>query len=113
MTNCIFCKIINKEIPATVQYEDEQILAFNDIHPVAETHILIIPKVHIESAMHMSEAHKELSHHMLEVANKLAKEKGLPGYKLHMNVGKEGGQIVMHIHFHLLGGKMSQSCETM
>lgn len=105
---CVFCQIVNKEIPSTIVYEDEQVLAFNDINPSAETHILIIPKKHIDSIKELEETDEKLVGHLFVVARKIAKEKGLKGYKLQINVGKEGGQIIFHLHLHLLGGKISQ-----
>lgn len=105
MSDCIFCKIVNKEIPATVVYEDEYFLAFNDINPVAETHMLIIPKEHISTLLELNDSHKEIASRLLYTAKEIARQKNLKGYKLHMNVGEEGGQVVMHIHLHLLAGK--------
>ena len=105
---CIFCQIINKELPSTIVYEDDQVLAFNDIDPSADTHILIVPKKHIESIMELEEDDEQLAGHLLTVAHKVAKEKGLKGYKLQFNVGKDGGQIVFHLHLHLLGGEIKR-----
>jgi histidine triad (HIT) family protein len=103
---CIFCKILNKELPADIIYEDEKILAFKDIHPKAPIHILIIPKDHIISVDHLKEENKELIGELVLVAKKIAEMKGLStGYKLTINVGKDGGQEVDHLHLHLLGGK--------
>ncbi len=103
---CIFCQIINKELPSTIVYEDEQVIAFNDINPSADVHVLIVPKKHIDSIMELEEADEKLAGHLLTVAHKIAKEKNLKGYKLQFNVGKEGGQIIFHLHLHLLGGKV-------
>jgi len=103
---CIFCQIVNKELPATIVYEDEQILAFHDINPCADVHVLIIPKKHIDSVMELKEKDEKLAGHLLTVAHKIAQEKKLRGYKLQFNVGKEGGQIIFHLHLHLLGGKI-------
>jgi histidine triad (HIT) family protein len=103
---CIFCKILNKELPADIIYEDEKILAFKDIHPKAPIHILIIPKDHIISVDHLKEENKELIGELILAAKKIAEMKGLStGYKLTINVGKDGGQEVDHLHLHLLGGK--------
>jgi histidine triad (HIT) family protein len=100
--DCIFCKIIKGEIPASKVYDNEKIIAFNDINPKANIHILIVPKKHIESIKHLEELDKELAGEMLLVAQKLAKEKNMEGYKLVINVGREGGQLVDHLHLHLL-----------
>jgi len=100
--DCIFCKIIKGEIPATKVYDNEKIVAFNDINPKANIHILIVPKKHIESIKHLEELDKELAGEMLLTAQKLAKERNLEGYKIVINVGREGGQLVDHLHFHLL-----------
>lgn len=108
MSDCIFCKIIQEEIPATIRYEDERVLAFDDIHPAAATHVLIIPKEHIPTALDISESQQELMGHLFLVAKKIAQEKGILGYKLVMNVGQEGGQVVMHIHLHMLAGKLER-----
>jgi len=102
MDDCIFCKIIKGEIPTNKIYENERIVAFNDINPKANIHILIIPKKHIESIKHLEELDKELAGEMLLVAQKLAKENNMEGYKLVINVGREGGQLIDHLHFHLL-----------
>lgn len=104
---CIFCQIINKELPSTIIYEDQEIIAFNDINPVADVHILIVPKKHIDSVMELQAEDEVLAGKLLRIAHKIAQEKGLKGYKLQFNVGKEGGQIIFHLHLHLLGGKMS------
>ena len=106
MENCLFCKIINGEIPSEKVYEDEEILAFKDIHPKAPVHILVIPKKHISSAMEIEEQDEALIGKMFTVIKKLAKEFGLEnGYRIVNNCGSDGGQEVMHLHFHLLGGK--------
>lgn len=104
MEDCIFCKIAKGEIPSTKVFEDEYFFVFNDINPKAKIHILIIPKEHIESIKHLEEGHKELIGKMFLVAQKIAKDKNLEGYKLAINVGREGGQLVDHLHLHLLSG---------
>ena len=105
--DCIFCKIINKEIPSTIVYEDEEILAFEDINPAAPVHTLVIPKKHITSLATMTEEEAKIISKIYLVINKLAEEKGIKerGYRVVVNCGEEGGQVVQHIHFHLLGGK--------
>ena len=105
--NCIFCKIIKGEIPSKVLYESNNIIAFNDINPIAPVHVLIVPKRHIESINDIVEADKELMGEMLFVAKKIAREKEVAtnGYRLIINTGKDGGQLINHLHIHLLGGK--------
>lgn len=106
MENCLFCKIINGEIPTTKVYEDDEILAFKDINPKAPVHILVIPKKHISSAKDIKKEDEILIGRMFTVINKIAKEFKLEnGYRIVNNCGKDGGQEVMHFHLHLLGGK--------
>ena len=104
MENCIFCKIVKKEIPASIVYEDAELLAFKDINPIDKVHLLIIPKKHIENLFYCNEEHKELLSKMLLLAPKLAKENGLEGFRTMINTGEKGGQEVFHIHFHVYGG---------
>lgn len=105
--DCIFCKIVNKEVPSEAVYEDEKILAFKDINPVAPVHLLIIPKKHIISVDHLTSEDKELIGEMFFVAQKIAREQGVveSGYRLAFNVGRDAGQSVDHLHLHLIGGK--------
>lgn len=104
MTNCLFCNIINGEIPSTLIYEDEKVIAFEDINPQAPVHYLVIPREHIQSMAHIDESNKELLGHILSVASKIAKNQGLDsGYRIINNCGEDGGQTVDHIHFHILG----------
>ncbi len=107
MTDCLFCKIIAKEIPAEIVWEDELLVGIKDINPVAPVHILLIPKKHISSLNDITEDDKELMGHIQLVANKLALELNIaePGYRLVNNCGDLGGQTVLHIHYHLLGGR--------
>ena len=106
MENCLFCKIINGEILSNKVYEDEEILAFKDIKPLAPVHILIIPKKHIECAKDLKVEDEKVIGKIFTVINKLAKEFKLDnGYRIINNCGEDGGQEVMHLHFHLLGGK--------
>lgn len=102
MDKCIFCKIAAHEAPAEIIYEDADFVAFPDIHPKAPTHLLIIPKKHIVSLQSVQEHDTELMGKLLLAAQKVAKERQKQGYKLQMHVGKEGGQIVDHLHLHLL-----------
>lgn len=108
MDNCVFCKIINKEIPQEFEYEDDLVIAFCDIHPIAPVHILIIPKEHIKSINELTEDGKgeKVAGRLIMVAKKIAKEKGIAkdGYKLLFRTGKHGSQEVPHIHLHLIGG---------
>ncbi len=101
----VFKKIINRELPAKIVYEDDKCLAFEDINPVAPTHILVIPKKEIPKLSDIEESDKELLGHLLWVIKKIAKERGLEGYRVCLNVGKEGGQHIFHLHFHLIGGR--------
>ena len=104
--DCIFCKIASGEIPSNKAYEDDQIVAFYDLDPQAPTHILLIPKEHIPSAMEITPENSGIVAHIYEVAAKLAKELGLDnGFRIVNNCGEDGGQTVHHIHFHLLGGR--------
>lgn len=104
--DCIFCKIANHEIPSKAAYEDEQVYAFYDLDPQAPTHILIIPKNHISSALELDESNSAVVAHIFAVAAKLAKELGLEnGFRVVNNCGEDGGQTVQHLHFHLLGGR--------
>jgi histidine triad (HIT) family protein len=107
MSDCIFCKIINKEIPSSIVFEDEQVLAFKDINPLAPVHLLIIPKKHMESLNQASPEDEGLLGHILIVARQLAQEFGVTdsGYRVVTNIGEDGGQVVKHLHFHVLGGK--------
>lgn len=102
--NCIFCKIAKKEVPSDVVYEDPEVMAFYDIRPSAPVHILVVPKEHIDSIAHLSGNHQGIISKIIFVAKQIAEEKKLSGYKLVFNVGREGGQIIDHLHLHLLGG---------
>ena len=104
--DCIFCKIVKGEIPSTKVFENENVVAFNDIHPKAKVHILIVPKKHIESVKTLKETDKELIGELFLIAKKIAKENKLEGYKVVVNVGREGGQLVDHLHLHLLSGNV-------
>ncbi|KKQ90873.1 MAG: Histidine triad (HIT) protein [Berkelbacteria bacterium GW2011_GWA1_39_10] len=106
MDQCIFCSIAHRESPANVEYEDEEIIAFWDVNPKAKVHILIIPKKHISSVTELKEEDTNLIGRMVIVAKKLAEEKGIAedGYRLVINAGKHSGQVVDHLHLHLIGG---------
>ncbi len=105
--DCIFCQIIAGEIPANILYQDKEVITFPDINPLAPTHLLIIPRKHIPSLAHLSEAESSLIGDMVNIANQLAKREGISesGYRLVINCGKQGGQGVPHLHMHLLGGR--------
>jgi len=105
--DCIFCQIASGKIPSEILYQDEEVIAFRDINPVAPTHLIIIPKRHIPSLTHLPEAETPLIGHMVNIANQLAKGEGIAesGYRLAINCGKEGGQLVPHLHLHLIGGR--------
>lgn len=107
MEDCLFCKIVKGEIPASKVYEDDEILAFNDINPVSPIHILVVPKKHISSLAHMEDGDEVLVGKIYKVINKIAEEKGFKekGYRVIVNCGEDGGQEVMHLHFHVLAGK--------
>ena len=107
MGDCIFCKIINKEIPANVVYEDNEIIAFKDINPVAPIHILVVPKKHIKEITDLTEEDENVIGRIYTVINKIAKDNNIDekGFRVIINCGEDGGQVVKHIHFHLLGGK--------
>lgn len=104
--DCIFCKIINKEIKSKIVYEDEEILAFEDIAPQAPVHIVVIPKKHISKITEIEKEDEALIGKIYTVINKIAKEKDIAedGFRVIINCGENGGQEVKHIHFHLLGG---------
>ncbi len=102
--DCIFCKIAAGQIPSNSVYEDEDVIAFHDIRPLAKIHFLIVPKTHIETLNDCTAAHEALLGKMMALAPKLAAGLGLTGYKTVMNVGREGGQEVFHIHLHVFGG---------
>jgi len=107
MKSCIFCKIIEKEIPANIVMESENIIAFYDINPSAPIHILIVPKKHIGSVNDLEYEDKEILGEMFIFAKELAKKEGVSekGYRIIVNTGNDGGQLVEHLHMHLLGGK--------
>ncbi len=107
MANCIFCKIIQKELPARIVHEDDLCLAFEDINPKAPTHTLIIPKRHIESIDTLKDSDTAELGHLFLVARDLARQKGIhrSGYRTVINTGAHAGQSVFHVHLHLMGGR--------
>lgn len=103
--DCLFCKIARGEIPSKKVYEDEDVFAFHDIHPVAPVHFMLIPKLHLSSLLEAEEHHAKILGKMLVLAPKLAKEQGLEnGFRTVINSGKGGGQEVFHLHIHIIGG---------
>lgn len=110
MEECIFCKIIKKEIPSKKIYEDEFVYAFYDINPEAPVHFLIVPKEHINSVNDLNEKNINIISHIFKIINKLVLELGISesGYRIVNNCGVDGGQTVNHIHFHVLGGRNLQ-----
>lgn len=107
MEDCIFCKIIRREIPSSIVYEDSEIIAFRDVNPQAPVHILVIPKKHIASLVDLKEKDELLVGKIYTVINKIAKQEGIDkkGFRVIVNCGDDGGQEVKHLHFHILGGK--------
>jgi len=106
MGDCIFCKIIKREIPSTIVYEDDKVIAFKDIQPVAPVHILIVPKAHIPSVKDINAENADVIKDIHFAANKIAEKVGISekGYRLINNCGADAGQTVMHLHYHLIGG---------
>lgn len=107
MSDCIFCKIIDKKIPSRIVYEDDLSLAFKDINPQAPVHTLIIPKKHIPTLLDIKDDDYGLVAHLIKVANNISRQKGISekGFRLVTNCNPESGQTVYHIHIHLLGGR--------
>ena len=101
MPPCLFCQIRDKKIPSDILCEDSEVVIFRDIHPKAPTHLLLIPKVHVESVLSLDVATQNIPGMLILKAKEFAEEKGIPGYKLTFHVGREGGQIVDHLHLHL------------
>lgn len=103
--NCIFCKIARGEIPSKKVYEDDELFAFHDIHPVAPVHFMLVPKLHVASLLETDDSHTALLGRMLVLAPRLAKQQGLDnGFRTVINTGKGGGQEVFHLHIHVIGG---------
>lgn len=104
---CLFCGIVEGTVPSTRVFADDRLVAFEDIHPVAPTHILIVPRAHIASVADMTDEHKELVGEMVVRAKTIAEERGIDrdGYRLVFNVRSHGGQVVDHVHLHVIGGK--------
>jgi len=107
MTDCIFCKIVAGSIPSKKLYEDDEVIAFHDIHPIAPVHFLIVPKLHVAGLNDCTPAHEGLLGRMLLLTPKLAAEQGLDGFRTMINTGRSGGQEVFHLHIHVFGGGSS------
>ena len=105
--DCLFCKIINGEIPSTKVYEDDLCYAFRDIDPQGPTHVLVIPKQHIQSVNQIDDANKDIIAHIFTVIQKIASSEGIAedGYRVVSNIGRRGQQTVPHLHFHIIGGR--------
>ena len=107
MTNCLFCRIVNREIPASIVFEDERLIAFNDINPQASTHVLVVPKRHIPTLNDLQPGDDAIVGEMVRRAAAIASERGIAtgGYRTVFNTNREAGQTVFHIHLHLIGGR--------
>lgn len=105
MTDCIFCKIVAGDIPSRKVYEDEQVIAFHDIHPIAPVHFMLVPRQHVASLADCDDAQRDLLGHIMLLAPRLAREQGLDsGFRTMINTGRGGGQEVFHLHVHVFGG---------
>ncbi len=107
MTDCIFCKIASGAIPSKKIYEDDEVIAFHDIHPIAPVHFLIVPKLHVAGLSDCAPEHGQLLGKLLLLAPRLAAEQGLDGFRTMINTGRSGGQEVFHLHIHVFGGGVS------
>ena len=107
MSTCTFCNIIAGKAPSEKIYHDDLVTAFKDIHPVAPIHILIVPNIHIDSINEISPEEEGLIGHMFVIARQIAEQKGISrsGFRLIINTGKDGGQVIYHLHLHLIGGR--------
>lgn len=107
MADCLFCRIVSKKVPAKIIYEDELVLAFEDINPQAPVHTLVIPKKHISTTLDIKDEDNTLICHLFRTAGKIAREKGIAerGFRLVVNTNPEAGQTVYHVHIHILGGR--------
>ena len=105
MSDCLFCKIAAGELPAKIVHEDEHIIAFHDIDPKAETHVLVIPKKHIVNLDDLQPDDEHIMNHLMFSIPRIAKDLGLEGYRTITNTCSLGGQVVFHMHFHILGGQ--------
>src|SRR5574344_1817243 len=108
MSDCLFCKIANKEISSKIVYENDYVIAFNDINPAAPVHVLVIPKVHIQDLSHIDDNNIQYVTEVMKAIKQVAKITGISdeGYRVISNTGENGGQVIPHMHFHVLGGKV-------
>lgn len=106
MTDCIFCKIIEGEIPSTKVYENDYVIAINDLHPKAKVHVLVIPKIHLDSLNELED--EKLMAEILKAVKEVTKIMNIKAYRLHVNTGKEEGQVISHLHFHVLSNTIEQ-----
>ena len=108
MADCLFCRMASGEMEVPKLYEDDTVFAIDDINPRAPVHFMVIPREHIRSLVDVTEQHMPLLFHMIRVAKDIAATKGVAetGYRVAMNVGREGGQVIMHLHMHVLGGRV-------
>lgn len=104
MSDCIFCRIVAGEIPSKKLYEDDRVIAFHDIHPIAPVHFMLVPKLHVANLLECGDEHRDLLGRMLLLAPRLARELGLDGFRTMINTGRSGGQEVFHLHVHVFGG---------
>jgi len=104
MADCIFCKIVNGEVPSTFVYENDYLIAINDLHPKAKVHVLVIPKVHIETFNELED--EKLMAELLKGIKEVCKKLNIKSYRLHVNTGKEEGQVIFHLHFHILSNTL-------
>lgn len=107
MENCIFCKIVSKEIPSKIVFEDDKVIVFHDINPKAPVHVQLIPKEHIASLNEINEANSHVAAHIAQLIPQIARQLGIAqsGYRVIVNCGRDGGQEIAHLHYHLLGGR--------
>jgi len=107
MDDCIFCRIVKGEIPCSKIYENERVLAFDDIHPAAPVHVIVIPKQHVATLLDLMPDRKDLAEAILSAANEVARIKGIgeKGFRFVINCNREGGQVIFHLHAHVLGGR--------
>lgn len=105
--DCVFCKIINKEIPATILLENDYVIAFEDLNPVAKVHVLVVPKKHIESLLYVQDEDQKYIFEIHKAINEIAKIKNVSetGFRVITNIGKDAGQTVKHLHYHVIGGE--------
>jgi len=110
MSDCLFCKIIAREVPGSIVYEDERVLAFNDINPQAPTHVRIVPKRHVASLSDLTEDDDEMVGELVRRAAAIAGDRGIAagGYRTVFNTNRDAGQTIFHIHLHLIGGRRLQ-----